>query len=43
LLYSTKIASVASELGGTRSLTTGIIEGENLVGRIIMELAGFKF
>jgi hypothetical protein len=43
LLYSTKIAAVASELGGTRSLTTGIIEGENKVGRFIMELAGFKF
>ena len=43
LLYSTKIAAVASELGGTRSLTTSIIEGENKVGRFIMELAGFKF
>ena len=43
LLYSTKIASVASELGGTRSLTTSVIEGENKVGRFIMELAGFKF
>jgi SAM-dependent methyltransferase len=43
LLYSTKIAAVASELGGTRSITTGIIEGENKVGRFIMELAGFKF
>jgi hypothetical protein len=43
LLYSTKIASVASELGGTRSLTTGTIEGENKVGRFIMEIAGFKF
>ncbi len=43
LLYSTKIAAVASELGGTRSITTGIIEGENKVGRFIMEIAGFKF
>ena len=43
LLYSTKIAAVASELGGTRSLATGIIEGENKVGRFIMEIAGFKF
>ena len=43
LLYSTKIASVASELGGTRSLSTSMIEGENKVGRFIMELAGFKF
>jgi hypothetical protein len=43
LLYSTKIAAAASELGGTRSLTTSMIEGENKVGRFIMELAGFKF
>jgi SAM-dependent methyltransferase len=43
LLYSTKIASVASELGGTRALSTSMIEGENKVGRFIMELAGFKF
>ena len=43
LLYSTKISSVASELGGTRSLSTSVIEGENKVGRFIMELAGFKF
>ena len=43
LLYSTKIASVASELGGTRSLSTNMIEGENKVGLFIMELAGFKF
>jgi hypothetical protein len=43
LLYTTKIAAVASELGGTRSLTTSVIEGENKVGRFIMELAGFKF
>ena len=43
LLYSTKIAAVATELGGTRSLATSVIEGENKVGRFIMELAGFKF
>lgn len=43
LLYTTKIAAVASELGGTRSLATSVIEGENKVGRFIMELAGFKF
>jgi mRNA (guanine-N7-)-methyltransferase len=43
LLYTTKIAAVASELGGTRSLSSSIIEGENKVGRFIMELAGFKF
>ena len=43
LLYSTKFASVASELGGTRSLSTSTIEGDNKVGRFIMEIAGFKF
>jgi predicted NAD-dependent protein-ADP-ribosyltransferase YbiA (DUF1768 family) len=43
LLYSTKAAAVASELGGVRSLSTGIIEGDNKVGRFIMEIAGFKF
>jgi len=43
LLYSTKIASVASELGGTRSLVSSQIEGENKVGRFIMEIAGFRF
>lgn len=43
LLYTTKIAAVASELGGTRSLATSTIEGENKVGRFIMEIAGFKF
>ena len=42
LLYSTKVAAVASELGGTRE-RTGVIAGENKVGRMIMELAGFKF
>jgi hypothetical protein len=43
LLYSTKIAAIASELGGTRDITSGIIQGDNKVGRFIMELAGFKF
>ena len=43
LLFSTKIASIASELGGTRDISTGIIQGENKVGRFIMEIAGFKF
>jgi len=43
LLFSTKIASIASELGGTRDLESGVIKGENKVGRFIMELAGFKF
>ena len=43
LLYSTKIASVASELGGTREISSSKISGENKVGRFIMEIAGFKF
>jgi mRNA (guanine-N7-)-methyltransferase len=43
LLYSTKIAAVASELGGTRDISSGTIVGENKVGRFIMEIAGFKF
>jgi hypothetical protein len=43
LLYTTKIAAVASELGGTRDISSSIIVGENRVGRFIMELAGFKF
>lgn len=44
LLYSIKGTTTnASELGGTRSLATGIIEGDNKIGRFIMELAGFKF
>jgi hypothetical protein len=41
LLYTTKPAA-ASELGGIRD-ATGKIDGENKVGRMIMELAGFKF
>jgi hypothetical protein len=43
LLYSTKIAAVTAELGGTRDILTGMIVGENKVGRFIMEIAGFKF
>jgi hypothetical protein len=43
LLYSTKITAVAAELGGTRDISSGIIVGENKVGRFIMEIAGFKF
>jgi hypothetical protein len=44
LLYSIKGTTTnASELGGTRSLASGIIEGDNKIGRFIMELAGFKF
>jgi hypothetical protein len=41
LLYTTKPAT-ASELGGIRD-STGKIDGENKVGRMIMELAEFKF
>ena len=43
LLYSTNVAAVASDLGGKRSIKTGKIEGENKVGRFIMEIAGFEF
>jgi hypothetical protein len=43
LLFSTKIASSASELGGTRDMSSGKIMGENKVGRFIMEIAGFTF
>lgn len=43
MLYSTKIKSVASELGGVRDISSSKISGENKVGRFIMELAGFKF
>jgi SAM-dependent methyltransferase len=43
LLYSTKIASVASELGGIRDISSGKIVGENKVGRFLMEIAGFRF
>jgi len=40
LLYS--VSSDTSELGGKRT-ETGTINGENKVGRFIMDLAGFKF
>jgi hypothetical protein len=43
LLYSTKIAAIASEFGGVRDISSGMIVGENKVGRFIMEIAGFKF
>ena len=43
LLYNTNIAAAASELGGKRSIKTEKIEGDNKVGRYIMELAGFQF
>jgi hypothetical protein len=43
LLYSTKVASEVSELGGIRNPSTGVITGENKIGRGIMEIAGFVF
>ena len=39
MLFSTNI----TELGGTHSPTTKKIQGENKVGRFIMEIAGFQF
>ena len=42
ILFSTKVAGVTSELGGTLSLASGKIEGENKVGRMIMEIAEFR-
>ena len=41
MLYNTGI-SAASELGGSRKLD-GRIEGENKVGKFIMQLAQFMF
>lgn len=43
LLYSIKTTVGAGELGGVRDVSTGRIVGENLVGKDIMVLAGFKF
>jgi hypothetical protein len=48
LIYSTKQTSnankgLADELGGSRDIKTGMIVGENKVGRILMKLAGFRF
>ena len=43
LLYTSKTASVLSEYGGTRDISTGVIKGENKVGRFIMEIANYKF
>jgi hypothetical protein len=43
LLYRTRIAAAVSELGGERDAKTGRIEGENKVGRYIMELAKYVF
>jgi predicted NAD-dependent protein-ADP-ribosyltransferase YbiA (DUF1768 family) len=40
LLYYTPGASV-SNMGGHRVPQTGVIEGENRVGKIIMSLAGY--
>ncbi len=43
LLYSVKATTGAGELGGVRDVSTGRIVGENLVGKGIMSLSGFKF
>jgi hypothetical protein len=43
IVSSTAKNAFASELGGTRSIATSQIVGENKVGRFIMELAGFRF
>ena len=50
LIYSTtpsnssnQSKASALELGGTRDLSTGVIKGENKVGRILMKLANFRF
>jgi predicted NAD-dependent protein-ADP-ribosyltransferase YbiA (DUF1768 family) len=40
LLYYTP-GSTTSNVGGVRSLATGRIEGENKIGRVMMELAGY--
>ncbi len=44
LLYSAKVTSTGfSEFGGVRDMSSGRIVGENLVGKLIMGLAGFRF
>jgi len=43
LLYSVKATAGFGELGGVRDISTGRIVGENIVGKDIMILAGFKF
>jgi len=43
LLYSTSVSNTASDLGGTRDIKTFMIKGENKMGKIIMEIAGFKW
>jgi predicted NAD-dependent protein-ADP-ribosyltransferase YbiA (DUF1768 family) len=40
LLYYTPGAA-SSNVGGTRSTKTGVIEGQNLIGKAIMRLAGY--
>ena len=42
LLYYTSSSGAGAWLSGVRK-STGVIEGENKVGRILMELAGFRF
>ena len=43
LLYSTKASNAASDLAGTRDINTGMIKGGNKMGKMIMEIAGFKW
>jgi hypothetical protein len=43
LLYSTGVSNSASDLGGTRDIKTFMIKGENKMGKMIMEIAGFKW
>ena len=40
LLYYTP-GSTTSNVGGVRSVATGKIEGENKIGKVMMELAGY--
>jgi hypothetical protein len=41
LLYSNKVRTAVNDLGGVRNIKTQEIVGENRVGRMIMEMAGF--
>lgn len=43
LLYSTGVSNASSDLGGTRDIKTLMIKGENKMGKMIMEIAGFKW
>lgn len=43
MLYSTKVGTNASELGGIRDIKTSTIQGGNIIGKFIMTIAGFVF